>query len=239
VSDASDVARITASIALIMDGSMAMLGASTVLRETAGLGQVETFVDVGEVLRRYGPDSGSRLDAVVANPYDLSGGPPFDRMSGLFRGQRVLAFCPPIECADVVTLIQAGVRGYTGWDSPSTSFTEAVRTVCTDGFYLPGSMAAALFPGDRSAAVPGAQYLSDGAEPNSPPIQQRQLLAPRERQVLTSLAEGLTHKEIARGLGLSKTTVDTYVQRIRQKLGVGNKAELARVAFQFGLCADR
>jgi DNA-binding NarL/FixJ family response regulator len=63
-------------------------------------------------------------------------------------------------------------------------------------------------------------------------------LTMRERQVLTSVSTGLTHKEIARLLGLSKTTVDTYVQRIRQKLGVGNKAELVRAAYRFGLCVD-
>jgi DNA-binding CsgD family transcriptional regulator len=33
-------------------------------------------------------------------------------------------------------------------------------------------------------------------------------------------------------MGVSRATVDTYVERIRAKLHVGNKAELTRAAFQ-------
>jgi DNA-binding CsgD family transcriptional regulator len=33
-------------------------------------------------------------------------------------------------------------------------------------------------------------------------------------------------------MGVSRTTVDTYVERIRAKLHVGNKAELTRAALE-------
>lgn len=55
-------------------------------------------------------------------------------------------------------------------------------------------------------------------------------LSERESQVLAQIARGLTHGQIATRLGISAHTVDTYVKRIRAKLGVGNKAELTRVA---------
>jgi two-component system, NarL family, invasion response regulator UvrY len=55
-------------------------------------------------------------------------------------------------------------------------------------------------------------------------------LSGREEQVLRRIAAGLTHDQVARRLGISRHTVDTYVKRIRAKLGVGNKAELTRVA---------
>ncbi|MFD8723166.1 LuxR C-terminal-related transcriptional regulator [Streptomyces sp. NPDC059629] len=55
-------------------------------------------------------------------------------------------------------------------------------------------------------------------------------LSPREQQVLQQIARGMTHSQIARRLGISQHTVDTYVKRIRSKLGIGNKAELTRVA---------
>ncbi|MDF6040983.1 helix-turn-helix transcriptional regulator [Streptomyces sp. JH14] len=58
----------------------------------------------------------------------------------------------------------------------------------------------------------------------------RDELSQREEQVLDFIAEGLTHAQTARGLGISQHTVDTYVKRIRSKLGAGNKAELARLA---------
>ncbi|MFC6564123.1 helix-turn-helix transcriptional regulator [Actinoplanes utahensis] len=55
-------------------------------------------------------------------------------------------------------------------------------------------------------------------------------LSPREKQVLRQIAHGLTHGQVATRLGISPHTVDTYVKRIRTKLGVGNKAELTRAA---------
>ncbi|MFJ9036793.1 response regulator transcription factor [Streptomyces sp. NPDC102406] len=55
-------------------------------------------------------------------------------------------------------------------------------------------------------------------------------LSDREKQVLRQISRGLTHGQIATRLGISPHTVDTYVKRIRAKLGVGNKAELTRVA---------
>lgn len=55
-------------------------------------------------------------------------------------------------------------------------------------------------------------------------------LSGREEQVLRYIAWGYTHGQVARRLGISPHTVDTYVKRIRAKLDVGNKAELTRAA---------
>lgn len=55
-------------------------------------------------------------------------------------------------------------------------------------------------------------------------------LSKRETEVLRHISNGLTHDQVARRLGISRHTVDTYVKRIRTKLGVGNKAELTRAA---------
>lgn len=55
-------------------------------------------------------------------------------------------------------------------------------------------------------------------------------LSGREEQVLRQISRGLTHTQIATRLGISPHTVDTYVKRIRAKLGLGNKAELTRAA---------
>ncbi|MFE9737698.1 DNA-binding response regulator [Streptomyces sp. NPDC006477] len=55
-------------------------------------------------------------------------------------------------------------------------------------------------------------------------------LSPREREVLRHLVEGCTHDQAARRIGISQHTVDTYVKRIRSKLGAHNKAQLVRAA---------
>ena len=106
---------------------------------------------------------------------------------------------------------------------------DAVRVVASGGIYLTAAPESTLSPAPaaamaRSAPPPAAVGAS--------------MLTGRETEVLRSVSSGLTHKQIARELGLSKTTVDTYLQRVRQKLGVGNKAELAGAAYRFGLWVD-
>ncbi|WP_113703323.1 helix-turn-helix transcriptional regulator [Nonomuraea lactucae] len=57
-----------------------------------------------------------------------------------------------------------------------------------------------------------------------------QSLSARESQVLGHIADGLTQNQIADTLGISRHTVDTYIRRIRSKLGLGNKADMTRAA---------
>lgn len=58
------------------------------------------------------------------------------------------------------------------------------------------------------------------------------LLSEREEQVLLLSTKGFTDKEIAKKLGLSIATVNTYWVRIRTKLGGANRAELVAAALQ-------
>ncbi|MFE9207526.1 LuxR C-terminal-related transcriptional regulator [Micromonospora sp. NPDC007230] len=82
------------------------------------------------------------------------------------------------------------------------------------------------------AVVDGGRFFG-GAEPAGQPNPREDESVPlsmRERQVLRQIARGLTHTQIARVLGISRHTVDTYVKRVRSKLDLGNKAELTRAA---------
>jgi len=63
-------------------------------------------------------------------------------------------------------------------------------------------------------------------------------LTRREQEALRWLATGLTHGQIARRMGLTESTVSTYVKRIRGKLNAGNKAELTRKAIELGLLSE-
>jgi DNA-binding CsgD family transcriptional regulator len=56
------------------------------------------------------------------------------------------------------------------------------------------------------------------------------LLSPREEEVLCHLVEGLTYAAIARRMGLSVHTVDTYLRRIRRKTSACNTAQLVMLA---------
>jgi len=56
------------------------------------------------------------------------------------------------------------------------------------------------------------------------------LLSKRELDVVQSVAEGLTNREIAARLQLSEHTIKNYLFRVFDKLGVSNRAELVSFA---------
>ncbi|NOX44889.1 MAG: response regulator transcription factor [Caldiserica bacterium] len=59
-------------------------------------------------------------------------------------------------------------------------------------------------------------------------------LAPREREVLTLLGEGLGNAEIAERLGISVKTVESHIERLKRKLGCKTTAALRALAMKKG-----
>jgi DNA-binding NarL/FixJ family response regulator len=57
-------------------------------------------------------------------------------------------------------------------------------------------------------------------------------LTPSEQRVLDALARGLTNKEIASELWLTEQTVKFHLTRIYRRLGVANRTEAVRHAYQ-------
>jgi len=59
--------------------------------------------------------------------------------------------------------------------------------------------------------------------------EQVELLTARERECLRLVDRHFSSKQIARELGMSKTSVDTYCDRARRKLGVNDRYHAARL----------
>ena len=62
---------------------------------------------------------------------------------------------------------------------------------------------------------------------------QRATLAPRERQLIRFVRQGLRNREIAQELGVTEGTVKVYLHAIFEKLGVNSRTELAVRADEF------
>ena len=60
-------------------------------------------------------------------------------------------------------------------------------------------------------------------------------LTDRERSVMQLIAEGYTAPEIGEQLSISPKTVDTYKQRINDKLGLTHRADYVKLALRLGL----
>ena len=62
-----------------------------------------------------------------------------------------------------------------------------------------------------------------------PPVPE---LSARQREILTSITNGLTNKAIAHQLGISARSVDEHVNAIFAKLGAANRAEAVAIALR-------
>lgn len=116
--------------------------------------------------------------------------------------------------------MQMGAGGYVLKDSPSAQLIIAIRDVAGGGSYVSPRMLTHLVDGFRS------QFR--GGEPRG----RLAALTPREREVLKSLAEGKSVKEIAMELSLSVKTVEAHKFNLMRKLDIHNKAHLVQYAIQ-------
>jgi DNA-binding CsgD family transcriptional regulator len=60
-------------------------------------------------------------------------------------------------------------------------------------------------------------------------------LSPRERELVTLVAQGRTAAQIAAQLYISVRTVSSHLDRIRDKTGCRRRADLTRLALSAGL----
>jgi DNA-binding CsgD family transcriptional regulator len=60
-------------------------------------------------------------------------------------------------------------------------------------------------------------------------------LSPREREVISALADGLTNQQLSERLFISERTANRHISNIFTKLGVHNRTAAARIALEAGL----
>jgi DNA-binding CsgD family transcriptional regulator len=61
------------------------------------------------------------------------------------------------------------------------------------------------------------------------------LITPREREILTLVADGLTSSEIGMMLGISERTVEWHLLRVVDRIGARNRVQAVVLAIRDGL----
>lgn len=162
----------------------------------------------------------TRCDVVVLDVNMPGGGGPqqIKPALGLPSAPKVVIFSMYPEDAHAVSYLRAGASAYLSKRRASRELIDAVRTVAAGRRYITSTLAEYLFE----------QQIDLNKDP-------AHLLSERELEVVRGLAAGKRATEIADELGVSASTVNTYVQRIRAKLGVRTLVEIVDHARQNGL----
>jgi transcriptional regulator of acetoin/glycerol metabolism/DNA-binding CsgD family transcriptional regulator len=107
----------------------------------------------------------------------------------------------------------------------ATASIDAVDIVLTSGTRVAMRCEPIL---DGGAAVGVVMHLDAGSEPRSRPLLGLGSLTGTEWSVASLVAEGLTNRQIAERVFISRHTVDFHLRSIFRKVGVASRVELAR-----------
>jgi DNA-binding NarL/FixJ family response regulator len=156
----------------------------------------------------------------------MSGAELAGRARGLRREIKVLMLTRCKDPDQVLRSIQAGASAYLEKPATRADLVSAVRRVAEGGRTLP----------PRVLDVVLRDYQERVASESSPSADLwLTVLTPRQRSVLTLIAEGFTGSQIAAQLGLRPGTVAQHRHRIMLRLGCRNPADLHSFALQAGL----
>ena len=134
---------------------------------------------------------------------------------------RVLVVTMYSEQEKLLLLLTAGARGYLCKSAVERDLAEAIRVVAAGDVYVRPAVANAL----ASLAVVRPQPRLDARA-------RLERLSHREQSVVKLTAEGFNGPEIGAQLGIAAKTVDTYKQRIAEKLGLSHRSEYVRFALE-------
>jgi DNA-binding NarL/FixJ family response regulator len=122
----------------------------------------------------------------------------------------------------VLDALRAGARGYLTKDAGSAEIRQALHQVLNDQAVVDPAVQHHLLDAIASTPAGTAPALPDG-------------LTPREAEVLTLIAAGLTNPEIAARLVISEGTVKSHINHLLPKIDARDRAQAVAYAYRNGL----
>jgi len=120
----------------------------------------------------------------------------------------------------IFRVIQAGAHGYVSKEAPPDEVVRAIESVYQGEPFFSEDIARAALQ----------EFIASGGKKE--PFAE---LTSREREVLVSIAEGQSNKEIANKLGIGVRTIETHRERIMRRLHIHSVAGLTKYAIANGL----
>jgi two-component system response regulator NreC len=119
-------------------------------------------------------------------------------------------------------MLSAGASGYIPKRAAPDDLVSAIRVVNQGNVFLYPSLAKLLVK----------DFLHRGVDDEN---NVGEVLTPREREVLTYIAEGHTNRQIGEALTISHKTVDRHRENIMRKLNLHSRVELVKYAIEKGI----
>lgn len=165
-------------------------------------------VDVDAVILQVGVEDGASVELIREI------GDRFPRMA-------VLVSSAQDEALHAERALRAGALGYINGQEAGQEILTALRRVLQGQIYLSGDLTDRLIRRGLGTSDRKQHTVEE--------------LSERELQVFELVGQGQRTSDIAARLGLSVKTIETYRQRIKDKLHLKNGADLARCAAQWAL----
>ena len=147
---------------------------------------------------------------------DVSGVECVAQLAPLLPATQILMLTVYQDTDTIFRALAAGAHGYLVKPVMPQSLLAAVREILSGGAPMSPSIARKIIEAFRTPA-PASVQLPAVADAG---------LGPREQQVLEMVVNGLSQKEIASELAIAVPTVNTYIQRIYEKLHVRSRRGL-------------
>jgi DNA-binding NarL/FixJ family response regulator len=139
---------------------------------------------------------------------------------------RVVVLTTYSDDRSVIDALRAGARGYLTKDAGGAEISQALRRVLDDH--------AAIDPAVQHHLVDAIATTTPAPSPLSP-ARYPDGLTPREAEVLSLIATGLSNTEIAERLVITEGTVKSHINRLLSKIDARDRAQAVAYAYQHGL----
>lgn len=133
-------------------------------------------------------------------------------------GSKIVMLTMSASDRDVLDAMRIGAAGYLTKDLSPEALARSLRATQTGELVMPRQLASRLV----------AKLLRRGTPLEAGGDASVDTLTTRERDILRLLADGLSDRDIATALTISRRTVESHVSSILRKLDVRNRAEAAR-----------
>jgi two-component system, NarL family, nitrate/nitrite response regulator NarL len=137
---------------------------------------------------------------------------------------RTIVLTGQIDKRQILEALQLGARGVVLKDAVVAHLSACIRAVMQGQYWLEGRPVTNL-----------VQVLRELTAQTAPPPRKTFGLTARELEVVALITEGSTNKHIAETFGISEETVKRHLTNIFNKIGVGNRLELALFALNHNL----